>query len=360
MSQELKVGILGATGMVGQRFITLLANHPWFQVNVVAASENSAGKEYQEAVKGRWHPQKDIPEEIKNLKVKSVQSDIDNITNRVDLVFSAISADKDLIRQLEENYASQGIPVISNNSAHRWTEDIPMLIPEVNPKHTKVIKQQQEKRRWQNGFIVVKPNCSIQSYVPVLEAWQQFQPEKVIVSTYQAISGAGETLESYSEIKDNVIPHISNEEKKSEQEPLKIWADLTKDGFQLAEKPKISSNCLRVPVEDGHMAAVNIRFKKNPNKERLIEALDKFNNPLSGLNLPSAPHPLFQYFSDSYRPQTNRDRDWQNGMGISVGRVRSGNVLDWKFVALSHNTLRGAAGGSILNAELLTQQGYIR
>ncbi len=356
---RIPVGILGATGMVGQRFISLLEDHPWFEVVCVAASEKSVGKKYKEAVRGKWTQKKAIPKNINQLLVHSVEHDVNVIAKKARFVFSAIEAEKEFIKKIEETYASIGMPVVSNNSAHRWTDDVPMIMPEINPHHLTMIDVQRKKRGWKNGFIITKPNCSIQCYVPLLHAWRKFEPQNVIVSTYQAISGAGKTFETWPEMIDNVIPYIDGEEEKSEKEPSKIWAEIKNGRFELVDIPKISANCIRVPVSDGHMAAINIQFKKKTNKNELIKAIRNFKNPLEELQLPSAPKPFITYFEEDNRPQTRLDRDLHNGMGISVGRIRKDSVLSWKCVALSHNTLRGAAGGSVLNAELLLKMGYI-
>lgn len=343
-NEKIPVGILGATGMVGQRFISLLKNHPWFEVAVVAASRRSAGKK------------------LGSLTIYSVEDDIDIISQKCKLVFSAIDADKDFIKKIENMYASRGVGVVSNNSAHRWTSDVPMIMPEINPQHLDIIFTQRKNREWKNGFIVVKPNCSIQSYVPLFKAWEDFNPKEVIVSTYQAVSGAGKTFKTWPEMVDNVIPFIGNEEEKSEKEPAKILGKMNKgkkSKFILNNMPTISSNCIRVPVTDGHMATLNIKFGKKVSKEKLIKALKNFKNPLDELNLPSAPKPFITYFEQSDRPQTKLDRDIGGGMGISVGRIREDSVFDFKCVVLSHNTIRGAAGGSILTAELLAKKGYI-
>lgn len=358
--KKIPVGILGATGMVGQRFIKLLENHPWFEVVCVAASNKSAGKNYSEAVQGRWLQAGNIPDNISKMIVNSVEDDVEEILKKVSFVFSAIDADSDLIRKIEETYAKAGLPVVSNNSAHRWTVDVPMIMPEVNPDHLKMIEIQRKNRGWKTGFIITKPNCSIQSYVPLLNAWKKFEPQKVIVSTYQAISGAGKTFATWPDMVDNVIPYIGGEEEKTEKEPAKIFAKIKDDKFELANELQISANCIRVPVLDGHMATTNIQFKKKVKKEDLLEAIQNFQNPLENLNLPSAPKPFLTYFEEENRPQTKLDRDLYGGMGISIGRFRQDPVLGWKCVALSHNTVRGAAGGSILNAELLLKMGYIK
>ena len=357
---KIKIGILGATGMVGQRFITLLANHPWFTVVCVAASNKSAGKTYKEAVFGRWAQKESIPEDMGALTVYSIENDLKIIAEQCSFVFSAIEAEKDFIKKIEESCASLGLGVVSNNSAHRWTQDVPMIMPEVNPQHLDIIPIQRKNRGWTTGFIIVKPNCSIQSYVPLLAAWKDFNPQKIIVSTFQALSGAGKTFETWPEMIDNVIPYIGGEEEKSEQEPLKIFGEI-KDGKLIPDDTlQISANCMRVPTSDGHLATINIQFAKNASKEKLIESLKNFKNPLDMLNLPSAPKPFLTYFEEDDRPQTRLDRDLKGGMGIGVGRIREDSILNWKCVALSHNTIRGAAGGSILTAELLVKKGYIK
>ncbi|MDO8552979.1 MAG: aspartate-semialdehyde dehydrogenase [bacterium] len=359
-TQKLSVGILGATGMVGQRFITLLENHPWFEVRAVAASRSSAGKTYAEAVKGRWKYPTPIPSSVQDLIVYSAPDDVEKIVNHVDFVFSAIEMDKHAIQTLEELYASRGVPVVSNNSAHRWTADVPMILPEVNASHLAMIPIQQKNRGWKTGFIVVKPNCSVQSYIPALEALKRFGPQKVIVSTLQAISGAGKTFETMPEILDNVIPYIGGEEEKSEKEPMKIWGSIVKGKFKLATAPKISATCIRVPVADGHMASVAVSFKTKPTRDAILKAWRTYKSPLSGLGLPSAPEKFLTYFEEDNRPQTKLDRDIGRGMGVSVGRLREDPILGWKFISLSHNTIRGAAGGAVLGAELLKAKGYLK
>ncbi|MBN2030846.1 aspartate-semialdehyde dehydrogenase [bacterium] len=357
--KKIPVGVLGATGMVGQRFVSLLADHPWFELSVVAASSRSAGQSYRDAVEGRWSLNTPIPENIGNLKVYEVEADMGKIADQIDFAFSAMSLDKSKVREVEDRYAEMDIPVVSANSAHRWTEDVPMIIPEINPHHVELIDIQRKNRNWGKGCIAVKPNCSIQSYVPVLEALKSFGLEKVIVSTYQAISGAGKTFKSWPEMEDNVIPFIGGEEKKSEDEPMKIWGEIKNSKLVLAEKPIISATCIRVPVTDGHMATVNVELRKNPAKEELIDTIKQFQNPIESLHLPSSPEAFMTYFEEDDRPQTALDRDLGRGMGIGVGRLREDPVLGWKFVALSHNTLRGAAGGAVLVAELLMEKGYI-
>lgn len=338
--KKIPVGILGATGMVGQRFISLLRNHPWFEVVCVAASPRSVGKT------------------IDNLTIQAVEGDMEKIAQKVRLIFSALDMEKEDIRRIEDGYASLGVAVISNNSAHRWTKDVPMIMPEINPDHLRLVDIQKKNHKWNKGFVVVKPNCSIQSYVPQITALMDFKPTKVLVTTFQAVSGAGKTLESWPEMNDNVIPFIEGEEEKSEKEPLKIWGGLRNEEIELAKAPIVSATCIRVPVTDGHMVSVSISFTKRPSREEIIKAWRNFN-PLAELNLPSAPKPFITYFEEDNRPQTNLDRNKEEGMGISVGRLREDSVLDFKFVGLSHNTIRGAAGGAILTAELLKVKGYI-
>jgi aspartate-semialdehyde dehydrogenase len=359
LDKKLRVGLLGATGMVGQRFVQLLENHPWFEVICIAASERSAGKSYVEAVGKRWSQKTPIPQKMAGQKVLEVEKDKEAVAGKVDFVFSAVSLDKEKVRLIENAYAEIGVPVISCNSAHRFTEDVPMFIPEVNHEHVALIDIQRKNRGWSKGLIAVKPNCSTQSYVPVLEALKFFGLEKAIVSTYQAISGAGKTFDTCPEMIDNVIPYISGEEKKSEEEPLKIWGKVVDGKLEPASKPVISATCIRVPVTDGHMASLSVSFAKKPKREEIIEAIRNFKDPLLPLGLPSSPKRFLTYFDQEDRPQTALDRDLDNGMGISVGRLRVDPILDWKFVALSHNTIRGAAGGAVLIAELLVKKGYI-
>ena len=357
-SRKLKVGILGATGMVGQRFVTLLNNHPWFDIVSVAASPRSAGRMYGKAVKGRWVMKDKIPNDVKKLIVKQVEGDIDEIANEVDFVFSALDMDKQKIKEIEEAYAAKDIPVVSNNSAHRWTEDVPMIIPEVNPEHAKLIDIQRKNRGWKKGLIAVKPNCSIQSYVPIIKALEKYGPKRVIVTTLQAISGAGETFESFPDIVDNVIPFIKNEEEKSEKEPMKILGKISNGKLELANKPNISATCIRVAASDGHMVSVDMELSKEIDEKEFINAITNYDNPIAELNLPSSPKEFIKYFDEDDRPQTKLDRSFGNGMGITVGRLRKDD-FGWKFVSLSHNTIRGAAGGAILLAELLKVKGYI-
>ena len=359
MKKKLKVGVLGATGMVGQRFISLLAEHPWYEVVTVAASPRSAGKTYEEAVGGRWKMKTPMPECVKSLVVMNV-NEVEKVAAGVDFVFSAVDMTKDEIRAIEEAYARTETPVVSNNSAHRWTPDVPMVIPEVNPEHFKVIEFQKKRLGTKRGFIAVKPNCSIQSYAPVLSAWKEFEPYEVVATTYQAISGAGKTFKDWPEMVENIIPYIGGEEEKSEQEPLRIWGEI-KDGVIVkASEPVITCQCIRVPVLDGHTAAVFVKFRKKPSKEQLIEKLTAFKGLPQELELPSAPKQFIQYLEEDNRPQVKLDVDFERGMGVSVGPLREDTVYDYKFVGLSHNTLRGAAGGAVLCAELLTAQGYIQ
>lgn len=356
---QYRVGILGATGMVGQRFTLLLAHHPWFRVTCVAASARSAGKPYAEAVAGRWAFQDTpIPEEIAPLTVLDA-SDVEAVAQKVDFVFCAVDMKKEEIRELEECYAKAEVPVISNNSAHRHTPDVPMLIPDLNGGHARIIEAQRKRLGTRIGFIAVKPNCSIQSYVPALWPLMGYIPQQVTVCTYQAISGAGKTFDTWPEMIDNVIPYIGGEDEKSEREPLKIFGHIEGDRIVDAPFPVISAQCLRVPVADGHMAAVSVKFRQRPTKEDILIKWDRFNSEISGLNLPSAPKKLLHYFDDPARPQTRLDRDLEGGMAISIGRLREDPVMSYKFVCLSHNTLRGAAGGGVLTAEYLCKLGYI-
>ena len=359
MEQKLKVGILGATGMVGQRFIALLENHPWFEVVTVAASPRSAGKTYEEAVGGRWKMTTPIPEAVKNLVVMNV-NDVEHVASTVDFVFSAVDMSKDEIKAIEEAYAKTETPVVSNNSAHRWTPDVPMVVPEINPEHFDVIEFQKKRLGTTRGFIAVKPNCSIQSYAPVLTAWKEFEPYEVVATTYQAISGAGKTFKDWPEMVENIIPFISGEEEKSEQEPLRIWGKIEDGVIVKAQEPKITCQCIGVPVLSGHAAAVFVEFRKNPTKEQLIEKLVNFKGLPQELNLPSAPKQFIRYMEEDNRPQVTLDVDYENGMGVSVGRLLEDSIYDWKFVGLSHNTVRGAAGGAVLCAETLTAKGFIK
>ncbi len=358
MERKFKVGVLGATGMVGQRFISLLENHPWDEVTTVAASPRSAGKTYEEAVGGRWKMSTPMPEGVKKLQVMNV-NEVEKVASGVDFVFSAVDMSKDEIKAIEEAYAKTETPVVSNNSAHRWTPDVPMVVPEINPEHFQVIPFQRKRLGTKKGFVAVKPNCSIQSYAPVLTAWKEFEPYEVVATTYQAISGAGKTFKDWPEMEGNIIPYIGGEEEKSEQEPLRIWGKIEDGVIVKAQEPKITCQCVRVPVLNGHTAAVFVKFRKQPTKEQLIEKLNSFSGLPQELKLPSAPKQFIRYMEEDNRPQVTLDVDVENGMGISVGRLREDSIYDWKFIGLSHNTVRGAAGGAVLCAELLTAQGYI-
>ena len=355
---KLKVGVLGATGMVGQRFIAILADHPWFEPVELAASPRSAGKTYREAVAGRWTQATDIPPGVSDLVIRNV-TDIDAIVENVDFVVSALDMEKDEIRQLEDAYALKETPVVSNNSAHRWTPDVPMIIPEINPDHADIIPAQRKRLGTSRGFISVKPNCSIQPYVPAFQALWDFGPTRASVCTYQAISGAGKTFDSWPEMTDNVIPYIGGEEEKSMDEPLKIWGRIQNGEIVKADTPIISAQCIRVPVSDGHMAATSVSFEKKPPRDEVIARWNSYQGSKKAEGLPSAPTPFLIYREEDDRPQTKLDRDFGNGMGVSIGRLRDDNVFDYKFIALSHNTIRGAAGGAILMAELLKAQGYL-
>ena len=358
MEQKLRVGILGATGMVGQRFISLLENHPWFEVVTLAASPRSAGKTYEEAVGGRWKMDTPMPEAVKKLVVMNV-NDVEHVASTVDFVFSAVDMSKDEIKAIEEAYAKTETPVVSNNSAHRWTPDVPMVVPEINPEHFDVIEVQKKRLGTKRGFIAVKPNCSIQSYAPVLTAWKEFEPYEVVATTYQAISGAGKTFKDWPEMEGNIIPFIGGEEEKSEQEPLRIWGKIENGVIVKATEPKITCQCIRVPVLNGHTAAVFVKFRKKPTKEQLIEKLENFKGLPQELNLPSAPKQFIRYMTEDNRPQVTLDVNYENGMGINVGRLREDSIYDWKFVGLSHNTVRGAAGGAVLCAETLVAKKFI-
>ena len=358
MSEKLRVGILGGTGMVGQRFISLLENHPWFEVKVIAASPRSAGKTYKEAVGDRWKMTTPMPEAVKDIVVMNV-NEVEKVASQVDFCFSAVDMTKDEIRAIEEAYAKTETPVVSNNSAHRWTPDVPMIIPEINPDHAKVIEDQKKRLGTKRGFIAVKPNCSIQSYTPCLAAWAEFEPYEVVATTYQAISGAGKTFKDWPEMIENVIPYIGGEEEKSEQEPLRVLGKVENGQIVKAAGPVITTQCIRVPVLNGHTAAVFVKFKNKPTKEQLIEKLVKFSGEPQELKLPSAPKQFIRYMEEDNRPQVTLDVDYENGMGISIGRLREDTVYDYKFVGLSHNTVRGAAGGGVLCAELLKAKGYI-
>ncbi len=357
-NEKLRVGIIGATGMVGQRFIMLLSEHPYFEITALVAGPRSAGKPYSEAVEGRWKMKTECPEKILNMNVIS-SDDIDTVGKLVDFVFCAVNMSKDETKALEERYAKAEIPVVSNNSANRWTPDVPMVIPEVNDAHLEVIEAQRVRLGTKRGFIAVKPNCSIQSYVGALAPLRKYGIKEVVATTYQAISGAGKTFNEWPEMIDNLIPYIGGEEEKSEKEPLRVFGEV-KDGVIVpATEPVITTQCLRVPVTDGHMAAVFVKFENTPTKEQILEDWKNFSGKPQSLGLPSAPSQFLTYFEEDNRPQTAIDRDLYGGMGVSIGRLRPDTVYDYKFVGLSHNTLRGAAGGAVLIAELLYREGYI-
>ncbi len=358
MEKKLRVGVVGCTGMVGQRFITLLENHPYFDITAIAASASSAGKTYEEAVSGRWNMKTPIPEQVKKMVVKCAD-DIDEMKKHVDFILCAVNMKKDEIMALEEAYAKAEIPVVSNNSAHRKTPDVPMVIPEINNSHLDVIEYQKKRLGTTKGFIAVKPNCSIQSYVPLLAPLMEYGPKEVVVSTYQAISGAGKTFDSWPEMIDNVIPYIGGEEEKSEKEPLKVWGHIEDGVIKDSTDIAITSQCIRVPVTDGHLATTFVNFEKKPTKEQILEAWKNYSGRPQELGLHSAPKQFITYFEEDNRPQTGIDRDIENGMGITAGRLREDSMFDYKFVGLSHNTLRGAAGGSLLLAELLYKEGYL-
>lgn len=359
--KQYKVGIIGATGMVGQRFVTLMEGHPWFQLTALAASARSAGKTYEEAAAGRWAMQTSMPEEAKKLVLLDAAADAEKLAQQVDFCFCAVDMKKDEIRALEEAYAKLECPIISNNSANRWTEDVPMVVPEINAGHLSVIEAQRKRLGTKRGFIAVKSNCSIQSYVPALHPLLKYGLEKVAVCTYQAISGAGKTFERWPEMIDNCIPYIGGEEEKSEQEPLKVWGHVENGKIVPASAPAITAQCLRIPVSDGHMAACFMKFAsgKTPSMEQIKADWAAFRGPAQELGLPSAPKQFLHYFEEDDRPQTKLDRNLENGMAISIGRLRPDTQYDYKFVGLSHNTLRGAAGGGVLLAELLCAKGYI-
>lgn len=358
MANKLKVGVLGATGMVGQRFVALLAEHPWFEVSAVAASPSSAGKTYGDAVAKRWTLPTAVPANVASLVVGNA-ADVERIAGQCDFAVCAVDMDKAAIAKLEEDYARAETPIVSNNSAHRWTPDVPMMIPELNAEHAGIIEAQRKRLGTKRGFIAVKPNCSIQSYVPAIHPLRSFGPTKIAVCTYQAISGAGKTFESWPEMVDNVIPFIKGEEEKSEREPLKIWGTIRDSQIANATAPAISAQCIRVPVSDGHMAAVFVAFETKPSREQILSAWKEFSGKPQRLKLPSAPAPFLHYFEDDARPQTKLDRDVGAGQAISLGRLREDALFDWRFVALSHNTVRGAAGGAVLTAELLKADGYL-
>lgn len=360
MSKKYRVGIVGATGMVGQRFATLLADHPWFEVTCLAASARSAGKTYREAVETRWCMDTDIPESMKNITVMDAEADIDAITKKVDFVFCAVDMKKEEIKRLEEDYAKHECPVVSNNSAHRFTPDVPMVVPELNAEHINIIPAQRKRLGTKKGFIAVKSNCSLQSYVPALfPLHEEFGVKDVLVCTYQAISGAGKTFERWPEMIDNVIPYIGGEEEKSEKEPLKLWGKIEGNEIKLADKPNFTAQCIRVPVSNGHLGAVFVNFERKPEKEEMINIWRSFKGKAQELKLPSAPKQFLHYFTENDRPQIKSERMLENGMAVSIGRLREDTQYQYKFVCLSHNTLRGAAGGAVLLAELLCAEGFM-
>ena len=357
--KQYKVGIIGGTGMVGQRFITLMEHHPWFQLTAIAASARSAGKPYAEAVAGRWALDVPMPEEAKNLVVLDAEQDAERLASMVDFCFCAVDMKKEEIRALEEKYAKLECPIVSNNSAHRWTDDVPMVVPEINADHIAIIESQRKRLGTKRGFIAVKSNCSLQSYVPALHPLREFGLEQVLVCTYQAISGAGKTFATWPDMVDNVIPYIGGEDEKSEREPLKIFGHVENGAIIDATAPVISAQCLRVAASDGHMAAVSVKFGRKPTREEILSRWDSCQPATLGLDLPSSPKKFLHYFEDPARPQTRLDRNLENGMAISLGRLRPDTQYDYKFVGLSHNTLRGAAGGAVLLAELLCAKGYM-
>ncbi|WP_291637012.1 aspartate-semialdehyde dehydrogenase [Clostridium sp.] len=358
MKKKLKVGLLGGTGFVGQRLVTLLENHPYFEIVVIAASENSVGKTYFEAVNSRWKLDIPMPENVKNMVIKNI-NEVDAISREVDFVFCAVNMPANEIRAIEEKYAKSETPVVSNNSANRGTPDVPMVIPEVNADHLELIHAQRKRLGTKRGFIVVKPNCSIQSYVPAISALMEFKPTKILACTYQAISGSGKIFSDWPEIMDNVIPYIGGEEEKSEQEPLKVWGHIENDKVVNAVQPIITTQCIRVPVSDGHLAAVFVSFENKPSKEEILKHWADFKGKPQLLKLPNAPQQFLTYFEENDRPQTKLDRNIEKGMGVTIGRLREDTLFDYKFVSLSHNTLRGAAGGALLTAELLMAEGYL-
>lgn len=360
MAKQYNVGVVGATGMVGQRFITLLADHPWFNITSLAASSRSAGKKYEDAVGKKWCMDTEIPEKVKDMIVRDATADIDKITAEVDFVFCAVDMKKDEIKKLEEEYAKHECPVVSNNSAHRFTPDVPMVVPELNAEHIKIIPSQRKRLDTKRGFIAVKSNCSLQSYVPALfPLHDKFGVKDVLVCTYQAISGAGKTFATWPEMIDNVIPYIGGEEEKSEKEPLKLWGKIEGDEIKLADSPNFTAQCIRVPVSNGHLGAVFVNFEKKPTIEEMKEIWRNFKGRAQELDLPSAPKQFLNYFEEDDRPQIKSERMLENGMAISIGRLREDTQYQYKFVCLSHNTLRGAAGGAVLLAELLCAEGYM-
>jgi aspartate-semialdehyde dehydrogenase len=358
--EKLRVGILGATGMVGQRFIRHLAHHPWFEITTLAASSRSAGQTYAEAVSGRWAMPDPAPARLSKMAVADVTGDLERICQEVDFVFCALAMDKETIRKVEEEYARREVPVVSANSAHRWIPDVPMVIPEINPEHLQIIPAQRRRLGTRRGFVVVKPNCSLQPYVPALHALAEFEPLRVSVCTYQAVSGASRTLQNWPEMHDNVIPYISGEEEKSIREPLKIWGRIEGERIVEAAGPLISAQCLRVPVSDGHLAAVSVTFARKPSADAILSRWQVFKGKPQDLALPSAPIPFLHYSTEPDRPQTRLDRDAGQGMAVTLGRLRDDQLFHYRFVALSHNTVRGAAGGAILTAELLQAEGYLQ
>ena len=357
--KQFKVGVIGATGMVGQRFMLLLKDHPWFDLQVLAASPRSAGKRYEDAIGSKWCMDEPIPERFKDIIVKDATADIDEIAKSVDFVFCAVNMKKDEIKALEEKYAKAECPVISNNSAHRHTPDVPMIIPEVNPEHAEIINAQRKRLGTTRGFIAVKSNCSIQSYVPALSPLRKFGIKRVLACTYQAISGAGKTFDTWPEMIDNVIPFIGGEEEKSELEPLKVWGKIEGDKIVDADFCSITTQCIRVPVSNGHLAAAFVEFENKPTIEEIKELWANYKGEPQELELPHAPKQFLNYFEDDNRPQTKLDRELEGGMAVSIGRLREDTQYDYKFVSLSHNTLRGAAGGAVLMAELLAAKGYL-
>lgn len=356
---NLNVAIVGATGMVGQRFLMLLKDHPWFNVKILAASSSSAKKSYEEAVKDKWKLKESLPEKYKDMIVLDAIEDAEKIAKEVDFIFCAVNMKKEEIKKLEEKYAKLECPVISNNSANRNEQDVPMIIPEINPNHIKIIEHQRNRLKTKKGFIAVKSNCSIQSYVPAISPLLKFNPTKILACTYQAVSGAGRNLENWPEINDNIIPYIKGEEEKSELEPLKVWGKIEKDKILNNEEISITTQCLRVPVSDGHTAAVFVEFEKKPTIDEIKKEWETFKPEISSLNLPSSPKKFLYYFDEQDRPQAKLDRNLENSMAISIGRLREDKQYDYKFVCLSHNTVRGAAGGAILMAELLACKGYL-
>ena len=356
--KQYKVGVVGATGMVGQRFVTLLAQHPWFHITALAASARSAGQTYEKAVGNRWAMQSPMPDSVKDMVVMDA-ADVQAVADKVDFVFCAVNMKKDEIKALEEAYAKAECPVVSNNSAHRFTPDVPMVVPEINADHIEIIPAQRKRLGTKRGFIAVKSNCSLQSYVPALHPLREYGITKCLVCTYQAISGAGKTFETFPDILDNVIPYIGGEEEKSEQEPLKLWGHIEGDRIVSADGPSFTAQCLRVPVSDGHVGAVFVSFEHKPSKEEILSAWAQFHGAAQDLQLPSAPKQFLHYFEENDRPQPKLDRMIENGMAVSIGRLREDTQYDYKFVCLSHNTLRGAAGGAVLLAELLAAKGYL-